>query len=336
MSHDSRADQKRGLKDRYAAFREKIRGHFLVSRKHQQRIIENVAAQFVPINIHLVHLNSQIAHAISRIAVPDYLLALPGLASMAKIAAKTPIDVADRKEVCFFVSHAPDPELKPHVANHLRALLDQRIAVVLIVNTEHSAESFRIDDGLARRLSGCLIRENVGFDFAAWSHAYALSRLPADCARLYLINDSIVGPFDDAAYAKMLARIRASSADLVGPTENRCPEHHLQSYYLTINQRLLHSETFARFMRGVVNLPTKLEVIAHYETQITRYFCKQGFSFAALYPLVQASDYLSDPTLHGWRELIEAGFPFVKTRILTELPPTQDVERWIPRNFLQR
>ena len=276
----------------------------------------------------VAHVEAQLAHLNERInAVSDYLLALPSPATSVPIVAKLPVDIGAAHEICLFVSFAPAPTLKSHVRDHIHSLVDQGIAVVLIVNTPHASEQLIIDADLVERLSGCLIRANSGFDFAAWAHAYSLLAIPQTCKRLYLVNDSLVGPLQPASYVSMIARIRGSTADLVGLTEHNEPQPHLQSPFLVVTQRLLRSEVFGRLMRGIVNMPTNEGVIFQYETQITRFLRAHGFRCEAVFPRLGQGD---DDTIHNWVRLIEQGFPFVRTQILETRRDTSEAARLIP------
>jgi len=300
--------------------RDKFRRRLPIKRKDYAEPV----AQLARVDTQLAHLNARIN------AVSDYLLALPSPATSVPIVVKLPIDIGAAQEICLFVSFAPAPTLKLHVRDHLHALVDQGIAVVLVVNTPHASEQLIIDADLAERLSGCLIRANSGFDFAAWAHAYALLAMPQTCQRLYLVKDSLVGPLRPASYVSMIARIRGSTADLVGLTENSEHQPHLQSHFLVVTQRLLRSEVFDGLMRSIVNMPTEWEVIQQYETQITRFLRARGFECEAVFHRLSQSD----DTIDNWAQLIEQGFPFVRTQILEAVRDTSEAARLIPERYL--
>lgn len=226
------------------------------------------------------------------------------------------------EELCLFVTHAPAAELKPHVIDHVTALLDRGIATVLIANADVELASLRIPDALAGRLHGCLVRQNVGFDFAAWSHAYCLLPPAAVSRRLLLVNDSIVGPTELAPYDRLLERIRSSGADLIGLTSNPDPHPHLQSFYLVFGERLLRAPISDAFLRGIVNLPHKQNVIDCYEIWLTRYVEEAGFSSAALFPnFSKLPAPRRNDTQYAWKELLAAGFPFIKSIVVRD--PTE-------------
>jgi len=237
-------------------------------------------------------------------------------------------------EVCLFVTYAARPELKPHVIHHLAALMDAGFAVILVINTDLDHSALSIPSGLTERLAACLVRENVGFDFAAWAHAYALGQGFPAATRLLLVNDSVIGPLDDAAYAEVLRRLRAAAADLVGLTENAVPHRHLQSYFLAFGPRALQSKEFRAAFLGMRSLPSKELVIDAYETALTRQLTQAGLSGVALFPPLYSDPRSADDTMIRWRELIDAGFPFVKASLLNSATHGSAARERIPAAWL--
>lgn len=237
-------------------------------------------------------------------------------------------------EVCLFVTHATTPALKPHVRVHMKALTDAGFAVVLIANTDLDRRALTIEPALLDRLAGCIVRENVGFDFAAWGHAYALGEGFAQCSRLLLVNDSVIGPLNGTAFAALLERLRGCSADIVGLTENRTPHRHLQSYFLAFGPRALSSEQFRRAFFGMRSLPTKELVIDAYETSLTPRLIRAGLSAAALFPPLYDEPRSGDDTMTRWQELIDAGLPFVKASLLRSPQHGDTVRAVIPVELL--
>jgi lipopolysaccharide biosynthesis protein len=219
-------------------------------------------------------------------------------------------------EICLFAAYAPTAALKPHVPAYLAALTHAGFAVVLVVNTDADRHALRVDPELLDRLAGCVVRENVGFDFAAWGHAYSLGQGYARCSRLLLANDSVIGPLDEAAFAEIIDRLRASDADIVGLTENRTPRRHLQSYFLAFGPRALASPEFRRAFFAMRSLPAKELVIDAYETALTWQLERAGLRAAALFPPLYDEPRSGDDTTARWRELLDAGLPFVKASLL--------------------
>ncbi|HVF16759.1 MAG TPA: rhamnan synthesis F family protein, partial [Steroidobacteraceae bacterium] len=182
--------------------------------------------------------------------------------------------------------------------------------------------------------SGCLVRANVGYDFAAWSHVYSLLEPALVRHRLYLINDSIVGPLDHGAYSNLLHRVRHSSADLIGLTCNPDPHEHLQSFYLVFNERLLRSQLFDAFMRRVVNMPRKESVVTSYELWLSPFFQRNGFNAETLFPNISTyGPETRNDTLSHWRELVAAGFPFIKSAVLTSTDDADEARQLLPVRY---
>lgn len=233
-------------------------------------------------------------------------------------AYKTIIFLSEKitKELCLFVTHSPTIEIKNHVIEHISFLIKEGISVILIVNTEVNHTEIKIPEKLKEVLHGIIIRDNKGYDFAAWAHAYHEIKNKYEYDRLYLVNDSIVGPISAIDYYKIINFIRNSNTDLIGLTMNNRPIPHLQSYFLVANNGLLKSELWNSFMKNVLNLPTKEHVIDAYETKITRFFQENGFTCKSVFPIFSQEESTTNDTIYNWDKLIQAGFPFIKASIL--------------------
>jgi lipopolysaccharide biosynthesis protein len=232
-------------------------------------------------------------------------------------------------EVCLFVSFADQPVLKQHVTEHIQHLLAAGIQVLLIVNTDLPEASIAIDPALQGCLSGVLIRQNLGFDFGAWAHALALCDGSERWTRLYLVNDSVFGPLSTAAFGRMIERVRSAKADVMGLTESLAPQRHLQSYFLVFNANALRSETFRALFRRVLNWPSKSQVIEVYEARLTALLEAAGLRCEALFPSLWNDPLSSDDTSIRWAELVAAGFPYLKTRVMAKHAGDKRIEAWL-------
>lgn len=256
-------------------------------------------------------------------------------ATQAQLHALKPLASELVGEVCFFVSFAASPVLKPHVHVHIEHLVRSGIQVVLVINGDTPPQSMRIDARLLGLVNAAFLRQNTGFDFAAWAHLYAVCGSTSRWQRLYIVNDSIVGPLDGADFKLMIERIRSSSVDVVGLTENIVPQRHLQSYFLAFNERSLRSPVVDRMFARMLSLPTKEQVIDAYETRLTLAMTSGGLRCEALFPSMAASLHEADDTSFRWAELIDSGFPYIKGRVLASLPPTDPAVQRIPPELLR-
>jgi lipopolysaccharide biosynthesis protein len=256
-------------------------------------------------------------------------------ATRAALHALKPLAADLQGEVCFFVSYAPQTELKKHVQAHIEHLLRAGVQVVLVLNTSLAPAQMRIDDALLARLSGAYVRDNVGFDFAAWAHLYSLCADQAPhWTRLFLVNDSIVGPLNSAHFDRLMERVRRSSADVVGLTESQLPLRHVQSFFLVFNHTALRHPALQRVFERMLSLPSKGQVIDVYETRLTSVLTEHGLRCEALFPPLSDDPHSSNDTSFRWAQLIEAGFPYIKTSILDRFAGSAQLKAVVPAEWL--
>lgn len=296
--------QASGLKEAWRTWRRQFKARLPYVRIREHRVLQQKYASLI--------------EAVDGLATP---------AAQARVNAVHALNPSLSGEVCFFVSFASHPDLKPHVVEHITRLLDAGVAVVLTVNTDLPEQAVRVPPRLSERLSGVLIRENTGFDFGAWAHTYSLCKAAgidtSQWTRLLLLNDSIVPSSNAGHFAQMLKRLRASTADLVGLTESLWPQRHVQSYFLALNASALQNAVVQNSLLRMLNLQTKSQVIDVYETRWPGLLQAQGLRIEALFPSLSTDPLSSDDTSLRWAELLQAGFPYVKTRVLDRLSATQ-------------
>lgn len=256
-------------------------------------------------------------------------------AAQAELHTLKPMAEDRGPEVCFFVSHADRPRLKAHVVVHIRHLVRSGVHVALIVNTELAPMQIQIDADVLDMLSGAYIRQNVGFDFAAWAHLYAVCNGKQRWSRLYLINDSIVGPLDASHFDLLMGRVRASTADVVGLTECQSPRRHVQSFFLVLNSTALRSRVVQSLFPRIVNLPSKSQVINVYEVRLTQVLTQHGLRCEALFPPLSDDPHSANDTSFRWAELIRAGFPYIKTSIMDRFAGSAKLRAVVPEEFRQ-
>ncbi len=228
-------------------------------------------------------------------------------------------------EMALFVTHAPDGRLKPHLRPHLDALRASGVHVILIVAGGPSV----VDPDAAGPLAGLYARANAGFDFAAWAHLLKLLPELWDSPGLYLLNDSVIGPLGEGAYRAMMARVRASAADVVALTESREHRWHLQSYFLFLRPTALRHAQLQAFFNAVRILDDKQAVIDDYEVALAGEVVAAGLKVEALF----AKGAEANPTLFAWRALLAEGFPFLKVSVVKGRHDTVDNTGW--REVLQ-
>lgn len=164
-------------------------------------------------------------------------------------------------------------------------------------------------------LSGVTVlrQPNVGYDFGSWAIALrAFPELAQDA--LIFANDSLAGPF--RSLEGLLAKRDASPADVWGLTETMQFVRHAQSYFLAFRRGVLLERPLARFWSDVRHYGDKQLVIQRGELGLARLLASEGYSVDAAFvaPTVVAPG--DNPTIAGWRTLLERGFPFVKRELI--------------------
>ncbi len=209
-------------------------------------------------------------------------------------------------EAALLVTHSPDGRLKPHVRHYLQCLKQEGVAATLIVAADHG---FSDDEPWLRELvDGLYVRQNGGWDFACWAHVLRLNRQLYRSDILYWLNDSVIGPVNQAAFRAVLQRVREGRCDAMGLTASLERGYHVQSFFLALKAQALRSACFQAFVLGIQSLRNKEDAINVYEIRLTAVLRAAGLSVAAVF---EPADH-ANPAIHQWEALLEAGFPFVK------------------------
>ena len=222
-------------------------------------------------------------------------------------------------EVCLFVSFLPGGSMREHSLCHAKAWADAGFRVVLLLITDMYSGEVETDD--LTFASGVLIRENRGYDFGAWASAFAQLPEIREASLVALVNDSVYGPFD--TFAGMLKRIREMDADVIGATESAQYVRHFQSFLLFFKPRALTSKAFWHFWSNV-RAGGRTVAIYRYELGLLNTLERAGLRCRALFPNTDSRN----PTYRRWRELIEDGFPYLKTSLLREPRLKRHLSGW--------
>ncbi len=212
-------------------------------------------------------------------------------------------------ETALLVTHSPDGRLKAHMRHYLQSLQREGVAVTLIVAADHG---FTEDEPwLYDLLDGLYVRDNEGWDFACWAHVLRLNRAFYRADILYWLNDSLIGPVEQPAFHAVLQRVRAGGQGMVGLTASLEHAYHVQSFFLAFKPQALRSAAFQRFVLGIQSLPGKQDVIDAYELKLAAYLKAAGVPASAVFEPLGPDN----PVIHGWKALLDAGFPFLKVAV---------------------
>lgn len=161
-------------------------------------------------------------------------------------------------------------------------------------------------------------RGNVRLDFGSW--AAALEAYPgiAGARHVLLTNDSIVGPLEAGhpGVGALLQRGESMGAGVFTATRGLTGSDHLQSYWLHFNSTLGHPAVRS-FFSQLPPTRDRPDLIRRYEHGLTRLLLENGIETRWAW---DAASFGYGPEINPslcWQDLLEAGFPFVKRRVLT-------------------
>ena len=252
-----------------------------------------------------------------------------------------------------------------HTLHYVRALAEAGLSVVFVTNSGVLRPEAM--EALRPLCAGVIVRRNVGYDFGAMREGIEALRLPRpDTESLLLVNDSLYGPLCPLGPA--LERMDFGVADVWGATDSWQASYHVQSYFVGVGRKVLESAVWRRFWSRVRPVKSKIWVVLRYEIGLSRALVRGGFDVAALWryqDLIEKVDPALlihperdapvneepmiamrrihahrirhnvairrplNPTSDLWRQLIQAGFPFVKRELLRDNPSeVSDIADW--------
>lgn len=273
------------------------------------------------------------------------------------------IDLGPR--VAIFIHFDPRGAVGGHTLHYVRALAEAGLSVVFVTNSAGLRAEAR--DALRPLCAGVIVRRNIGYDFGAMRDGIEALRLPRpNTQSVLLVNDSLYGPLCPLGPA--LERMDFAKADVWGATDSWQGSYHLQSYFVAVGRKVLESTVWRQFWSGVRPVRSKIWVVLRYELGLSRALVRGGFNVAALWRYQDLVDRVDpallihpdrdapmneepmiamrrihahrirynvairrplNPTSDLWRQLLQAGFPFVKRELLRDNPTEiADISDW--------
>jgi hypothetical protein len=221
------------------------------------------------------------------------------------------LDGSDR--VAVLVHHGAVPAVTRSF-RELVAAFDQRGYGVLVVSSSEFREPLDWGDTPPPASVTVLRKPNVGYDFGSWAVGLDAFAAVRRSPTVVLANDSLVGPF--ASLDPVLDRMERTTADVWGLTETLQFARHLQSYFVAYRGGVLADAPLEWFWRGVRHHSDKQTIIHRNEIGLGRLLEREGYAIDALFGAGQVVPAADNPTIAGWRTLLERGLPFVKREIV--------------------
>ncbi|HSW29002.1 MAG TPA: rhamnan synthesis F family protein [Longimicrobiales bacterium] len=242
------------------------------------------------------------------------------------------VDLRHAPRVCVVAHWDAEGRVSHSVCVLLRALQSAGFSALLVSSAPGGAPLTWVGG----RPGGLTVlrRPNIGYDFGSW--ATALDRIPAlrRCENLLLMNDSLAGPF--ASPAHLLSLFLTTDAAVWGLTDSLELAPHIQSYCVGFKRGVLEQPELRRFWDGIRVEADKERVVRRYEIGLSGVIRRMGIEAEAAIAAADVVEGTDNPTLHGWRRLLERGFPFVKRRVIRETArwsPDEPVDDVLRRRF---
>jgi len=177
-------------------------------------------------------------------------------------------------------------------------------------------------------------RPNEGYDFGSW--ATALGVLPGirHSDVVLLTNDSLMGPF--APITGLLDWVSAPGPDIRALTSSYQFVRHMQSYFLAFRGGILADPPWEDFFNGVRIEPDKMSIVLRYELGVSRTAFSEGYSTQEYMSGPELGVPSQNPTIDGWRQLLERGVPFVKRTMVTDpstVKEANEVREYVKRRY---
>ena len=223
--------------------------------------------------------------------------------------------------VAVLAQWGPDSRLSRSVSELTNSLLSNGYPVVL-VSAADGLGPLEWPGDVPENVT-VLRRRNVGYDFGSW--AVALDRYPLIAAadQVLLVNDSLAGPFQPIDH--LYKMFDETGADVWGMTDSsQLGTHHLQSYCMGFKHGCLQEPALAKFWHDICIESTRDDIIHRYEIGLSRLLHREHFSVDAAFRHSQVVRGGDNPTIHGWRQLLDLGLPFVKRQLLRQPELTPD------------
>jgi lipopolysaccharide biosynthesis protein len=173
-------------------------------------------------------------------------------------------------------------------------------------------------------------KPNVGYDFGSLSVGLAIAPEVLDREYVLLLNDSLLGPF--APLTELIGDFEATTADVWGACQTMQVIPHIQSFFIGFRGGVLSDPSLRSFWKSVRHQTDKSRIIADYEIGLSRLLYSESFSTSSAVDSARVVHPADNPTIAGWKRLIDLGIPFVKRELF--LNPGLVVDGHLIRDYI--
>jgi len=227
-----------------------------------------------------------------------------------------------KDKVCIFSHFDKHNTIDEYVLYYVSEL--SKVADIIFVST---AEELKNIDVLEDYCRDVVVKENYGYDFAAWKSGLNLLGKELDqYDELIFCNDSMFGPFFELA--PIFDRM-SKNYDVWSMTENKQVATHLQSYFVVYTKRAFQHSLFKEFWDDFKIYIDKTKLIEMNEIKFSEKLLNCSDLKIGSYISSEQLDSYLNVTHYYWRTLInEYKFPFIKKELLRDNPMNIDIKNW--------
>lgn len=224
--------------------------------------------------------------------------------------------------LCVYACYPRDAQrpLPRYVVFAIHALKQCGYEVWLVINRPNFlVTSPSVHDDVSR----IMWRENRGWDWAAWCHAFQKhgDEMVYKYDSVLFTNDSYAAPVFGASELKeTIQHMWSRDLDVWGMTNSHERVYHVQSYWIEYSKRVLASKTFKERMRveNVLKCRDVHEIIRDFELQDIEAFRPElpDLKIGCAYPIEKAA-FEGNPFVRSWgSKLLPRRFPLFKFTVL--------------------
>lgn len=192
------------------------------------------------------------------------------------------------KRICIYLTYDQQKIVDGYIGYMLKEL---KTCVDYLAVVCNETEVIRGNEILKEYADKIFYRENIGFDAGGFKDAlftYLGWERVLQYDELVLVNDSLFGPF--RPMVDIFSEMEKNPVDFWGMAKHGAtlsdagiykPEL-IQSYFLVIRSRMLHSFQFQKFWENVLYYKTLEDTVEYYEKAFTPYFAKLGYTYDAV------------------------------------------------------
>lgn len=238
------------------------------------------------------------------------------------------IGVVFIKRLCVYLTYDRQKRVDRYIGYMLKELKTCVDTMAVVCN---EPEILVGADMLTEYADKIFYRENIGFDaggfkdalcdFIGWEQVLRFDEI-------VLVNDSVFGPF--RSMKSIFGEMEDRTVDFWGLSKHgeavmsnlgHVPEH-LQSFFLSIGTRMLHSREFQNYWEDMPYFSSYIETIKNHELKFTKFFSDLGYTYDSLAD-TEANDSAdirnnySQYAFISYEMIKKRNFPFFKKRQIT-------------------